>query len=290
MTGINPLSGSAKLAGVMGWPVAHSLSPRLHGFWLNRYGIDGAYVPLAVSPEDLAETIRLLPKIGFRGVNLTLPHKETVLPLLDEISPSAARIGAVNTVVVTDDGALRGENTDGWGFIESLIQATPDWIPQDAPAVILGAGGAARSVAFALGDAGVPRLIVCNRTESRSEALVRTLTDEGIAAETGPWLPGPNILAQAGLLVNTTSLGMAGVPPLEISLDGLPAMATVADIVYTPLTTDLLHTARVRGHRTVDGLGMLLHQARGGFRAWFGTDPEVTEDLRIHVLDGLQGD
>ncbi len=290
MTGINPLSGAAKLAGVMGWPVAHSLSPRLHGFWLNRYGIDGAYVPLAVSPEDLAETIRLLPKIGFRGVNLTLPHKETVLPLLDEISPSAARIGAVNTVVVTDDGALRGENTDGWGFIESLIQATPDWIPQDAPAVILGAGGAARSVAFALGDAGVPRLIVCNRTESRSEALVRTLTDEGIAAETGPWLPGPNILAQAGLLVNTTSLGMAGAPPLEISLDGLPAMATVADIVYTPLTTDLLHTARVRGHRTVDGLGMLLHQARGGFRAWFGTDPEVTEDLRIHVLDGLQGD
>ncbi len=274
------LSGKAKLAGVIGWPVAHSRSPRLHGFWLEAYGIDGAYLPLAVKPEDFETVLRALPKMGFSGVNVTVPHKEAALACCDTVDDPARRIGAVNTIVVEPSGALHGSNTDAYGFIENLGAGVPD-----APAVLLGAGGAARAVAVALLDAGAPALRLVNRTHARAEALASDLADARISV--GDWGDWTTCLAGAGLLVNGTSLGMEGQPPLEIALDALPADAVVNDIVYTPLETPLLANARRRGNRAVDGLGMLLHQARPGFAAWFGVDPAVTDELRDHVLESL---
>ena len=283
------LSGRAALAGVMGWPVGHSLSPRLHGFWLRQHRIDGAYVPLAVEPDRLEQALRALPAMGFRGVNLTIPHKEPALALVDRITPAAARIGAVNTVIVGQDGLL-GDNTDGYGFIASLAAGARGWEAGAGPAVLLGAGGAARAIAVALIDAGVLELRLINRTPARAETLTAQLADaareRGAALTVLPW-QDEDALAGASLLVNTTSLGMSGQPPLEIDLAPLPAQALVADIVYSPLETGLLAAARARGHPVVDGLGMLLHQARPGFRAWFGVAPEVTDALRATVLAGL---
>jgi shikimate dehydrogenase len=283
------LTGGAALAGVMGWPVGHSLSPRLHGFWLRQHRIDGAYLPLAVAPERLGQALRALPALGFRGVNLTIPHKEPALALVDRTTPAAARIGAVNTVIVGQDG-LVGDNTDGYGFIASLAAGAPDWRAGAGPAVLLGAGGAARAVAIALIDAGAPELRLVNRTLARARTLAAQLADaayeRGAALTVLPW-QAEDALAGATLLVNTTSLGMAGQPPLEIDLAPLPVRALVTDIVYNPLETGLLAAARVRGHAVVDGLGMLLHQARPGFRAWFGVDPEVGDALRATVLAGL---
>ena len=283
------LTGRAALAGVMGWPVGHSLSPRLHGFWLRRHRIDGAYLPLAVAPGRLEQALRALPAMGFRGVNLTIPHKEPALALVDRITPAAARIGAVNTVIVGQDGLL-GDNTDGYGFMQSLAAGAPGWQAAAGPAVLLGAGGAARAIAVALIDAGTPELRLVNRTLARAEALAAELADaareRGAALTVLPWQDS-DALAGAMLLVNTTSLGMAGQPPLEVDLAALPAAALVTDIVYSPLDTGLLAAARARGHPVVDGLGMLLHQARPGFRAWFGVDPEVTDALRATVLAGL---
>jgi shikimate dehydrogenase len=283
------LSGRAALAGVMGWPVGHSLSPRLHGFWLRQHRIDGAYVPLAVAPDRLEQALRALPAIGFRGVNLTIPHKEPALALVDRITPAAARIGAVNTVIVGQDGLL-GDNTDGYGFIASLAAGAPDWQAGAGSAVLLGAGGAARAIAVALIDAGAPELRLVNRTLARAETLASQLGDaareRGATLTVLPW-QDEGALAGASLLVNTTSLGMTGQPPLEVDLAPLPAEALVTDIVYSPLETGLLAAARARGHVVVDGLGMLLHQARPGFRAWFGIDPEVTDALRATVLAGL---
>lgn len=278
------LSGKARLAGVMGWPISHSRSPRLHGFWLQRYGVDGAYLPLAVAPEDLAQAFRLLPRIGFRGFNLTAPHKERALELVDEATPVARRIGAVNTVVRRDDGSLEGDNTDAYGFIASLTQQVPDWRASDGPAVVLGAGGAARAVVSALIDAGCPCIILCNRTDGRAEALAEAM-GEGVG--TAPWTARADCLDGAALLVNTTTQGMQGQPPLDLDLSGLPATAAVNDIVYVPLQTDLLARAEARGLRTADGLGMLLHQARPGFSRWFDKEPEVDEALRRHVLASM---
>ena len=283
------LSGRAALAGVMGWPVGHSLSPRLHGFWLRQHRIDGAYVPLAVAPDRLEQALRALPAIGFRGVNLTIPHKEPALALVDRITPAAARIGAVNTVIVGQDGLL-GDNTDGYGFIASLAAGAPDWQAGAGSAVLLGAGGAARAIAVALIGAGASELRLVNRTLARAETLASQLGDaareRGATLTVLPW-QDEGALAGASLLVNTTSLGMTGQPPLEVDLAPLPAEALVTDIVYSPLETGLLAAARARGHVVVDGLGMLLHQARPGFRAWFGIDPEVTDALRATVLAGL---
>lgn len=280
------LTGSAKLAGVMGWPIKHSRSPRLHGYWLQRYGIDGAYLPLAVSPEHLEPALRGLRALGFRGVNLTLPHKEAVTLLIDEISETAKRIGAVNTIVVGEDGRLRGDNTDGFGFVANLQAGAPSWHAADGPAVLLGAGGAARAVAVALIDQGVPALRLVNRTRERAERLADALgalaPDQTI--EVVAWEERDAALGGAGLLVNTTSLGMSGQPLLEIALNDLPSAATVTDIVYAPLETQLLAAARGRGNSVVDGLGMLLHQGRPGFSAWFGVDPDVTDELRTIVL------
>lgn len=278
------LSGKARLAGVMGWPISHSRSPRLHGFWLQRYGIDGAYLPLAVAPEDLAQAFELLPRIGFRGFNLTAPHKERALELVDSVTPVARRIGAVNTVVLRDDGSLEGDNSDAYGFVASIMQQVPDWQATDGPAVVLGAGGAARAVVSALLDAGCPRIILCNRTEARAEALAIEL-GEGIAVV--PWSARAESLDGAALLVNTTTQGMQGQAPLDLDLTALPATAVVNDIVYVPLQTDLLARASARGLRTADGLGMLLHQARPGFARWFDTDPQVDDALRRHVLASM---
>ena len=278
------LSGKARLAGVMGWPIAHSRSPRLHGFWLQRHGIDGAYLPLAVAPEDLEASFALLPRIGFRGFNLTAPHKERALALVTEVSPLARRIGAVNTVVRREDGSLLGDNTDAYGFMASLQQQVPGWRADRGPAVVLGAGGAARAVIAALLDAGCPQIRLCNRTLARARALAETM---GAAVSVEPWSARDACLDGAALLVNTTTQGMQGEPPLELDLSALPTDAVVNDIVYVPLETPLLHAARTRGHSVADGLGMLLHQARPGFERWFGTDPQVDDDLRRHVLASM---
>ena len=284
MTEAHYLSGRTRLAGIMGWPVAHSLSPRLHGHWLLRYGIDGAYVPLPVPPERLEQALSALPALGFAGVNLTIPHKEAAVSLVDRLSPRAKRIGAINTVVVEADGMLSGDNTDGFGFIATLSESQAGWGAEAGPAVVLGAGGAARAVAVALLDAGVPEVRLLNRTPERARALA---DDLGGAVHTVNWTVRAAALDGAALLVNTTSLGMHGQPPLDLALDALPPRALVTDVVYTPLITPLLALAQARGNPVVDGLGMLLHQARPGFRAWFGVDPEVDDDLRAVVAAGL---
>ena len=279
------LSGRTRLAGVMGWPVAHSLSPRLHGHWLRRYQIDGAYVPLPVPPERLEQALGALPALGFAGTNLTIPHKEAALLLVDRRSPAAERIGAVNTVVVEPDGTLSGDNTDGFGFIASLSESQIGWHAAAGPAVVLGAGGAARAIAVALLDAGAPEVRLVNRTPERARALADEL---GGLVHPMAWPERSAALADAALLANTTSLGMHGQPPLDLALDVLPPTALVTDVVYAPLITPLLALARARGNPVVDGLGMLLHQARPGFRAWFGVDPAVDADLRAAVLAGLR--
>jgi shikimate dehydrogenase len=278
------LSGRTRLAGVMGWPVAHSLSPRLHGHWLHRYEIDGAYVPLPVVPERLEQALGALPALGFAGANLTIPHKEAAVSLVDRLSPAAERVGAVNTVVVEPDGALSGDNTDGFGFLAALSESEVGWRAAAGPAVVLGAGGAARAIAVALLDAGTPEVRVVNRTPERARDLAAELGGPVHAVE---WAGRAAALADAALLVNTTSLGMHGQPPLDLALGALPPTALVTDVVYTPLITPLLALARARGNPVVDGLGMLLHQARPGFRAWFGVEPVVDGDLRMAVLAGL---
>ena len=272
------LSGKALLAGVMGWPISHSRSPCVHGYWLEKYAIDGAYVPLAVVPDRFEEALKGLQAAGFRGVNVTVPHKEAALRACDTIDPDAERIGAVNTIVFGDDGSIQGSNTDAYGFIENIRQ-TAAW--SGGVAVVLGAGGAARAICVSLIDAGATEIHLINRTKSRAESLAREF---GNKIRVEDWKNRSNTLLNASLLVNTTSLGMTGQPPLDINLDVLPTAAIVNDIVYAPLETQLLATARSRGNITIDGLGMLLHQARPGFEIWFGTDPEVTEAMRNIVL------
>ncbi|HVI52766.1 MAG TPA: shikimate dehydrogenase [Candidatus Sulfotelmatobacter sp.] len=274
------LSGRAKLAGVMGWPVGHSRSPRLHGFWLQSLGIDGAYLPLPVKPEDFESVFRALPRMGFAGANVTVPHKEAAMILADEVEPLARRIGAVNTLVVRSDGSILGRNTDAFGFIENLRQGAAGFSAARGPAVVLGAGGAARAVIAALQDDGCPDIRLLNRTRARAEEVAQALGGKVTVLE---WDARAAALEGAALLVNTTTLGMTGQQPLDLPLDALPPDALVTDIVYAPLMTDLLARAQARGNRLVDGLGMLLHQARPGFQAWFGVMPEVTGELRTFV-------
>jgi shikimate dehydrogenase len=276
-------NATTKVAGVIGWPVDHSKSPRLHGYWLDRYGLDGAYLPLPVVPGRLESAVHGLSALGFRGANVTIPHKEAVIQLVDRVDAIAQRIGAVNTLVVSDSGELEGRNTDAYGFLTNLCMGGSDWVTAPDRAVILGAGGAARAVIVALQDFGVRQLRVVNRSRGKAEALRAVF---GPIIEVVDWAERHEALADAGLLVNTTSLGMAGQPPLELELGDLPTGAVVTDIVYSPLVTPLLRTAAARGNPTVDGLGMLLHQAVPGFEAWFGRRPEVTAALRQHLLDG----
>ncbi len=276
------VTGKAMVAGVVGWPVSHSRSPVLHGHWLKRHGIDGAYVPLPVSPEQLETALRTLPVLGFRGVNVTTPHKTAALAICDEVDALARRVGAVNTICVGADDRLVGSNTDGFGLTENL-RLNSHWKPSDGIAVIIGAGGAARAACVALLDSGMPGLRIVNRTGARAKALAGELGDKAIAVG---WDDCAWALAGAALLVNTTSLGMQGQPGLDLPLDALPRDALVNDIVYAPLETPLLAAARAAGNPVVDGLGMLLHQARPGFEAWFGVPPEVDDDLRQAVLAG----
>ncbi len=270
----------------MGCPVTHSLSPRLHGYWLCRYGVDGAYIPLPVQPGDFAKALTTISALGFSGVNVTVPHKEAALAAVDIVSKEARRIGAVNTVVVGRDGELHGSNTDGFGFVENLKAGYRGWTASHGLAVVLGAGGAARAVCAALIDGGVPEIRLLNRTRSRAEILASDLDGP---FETIPWELRTEALDGAALLVNTTTLGMTGKPPLDLDLATLPTDAVVTDIVYNPLETTLLRQASRRGNPVVDGLGMLLHQARPGFAAWFDVEPEVTAELRAFVLSGLPG-
>ncbi len=268
-----------KHAGVMGWPVAHSLSPRLHTHWLHHYKIDGDYVALEVEPDRLRVELKSLAAKGFAGVNLTVPHKEAALSIVDEIEPLAARIGAINTVIVRHDGSLLGRNTDAFGFTENLVMA--GFVPQLKSATLLGAGGAARAGLVALLDMGMTDIRIINRSRDKAEKLAMDFAPDKIRVF--DW-DHPRALEDSGLLVNATSLGLKGQPLLEISLDYLPTEAWVTDMVYVPLQTGLLKQAAERGNKTVDGLGMLLHQARPAFSAFFGVDPEVTPHLRAHVL------
>jgi len=273
------LSGKARLAGITGWPVSHSRSPRLHGFWLDRHGIDGAYLPLPIEPAHFPAAITGLMRAGFAGVNCTIPHKVAAFEVCDIVDDSARRAGAVNTLVF-QDGRIIGSNTDGWGFLENLRANGVD--PAAGPALILGAGGSARAISAVLLELGV-KVILANRTRPHAERLARDLPGLRVIE----WDRRDDALADHALLVNTTSLGMTGNPPLEIDLDRAAPGLTVADIVYLPLETPLVAASRARALCSVEGLGMLLYQAVPGFRAWFGVEPVVDEALRRFVAADL---
>lgn len=268
------------LAGVMGWPVAHSRSPAIHNHWIQHYGQTGAYVLLPVQPKRLPDAVRGLRALGFAGCNLTIPHKVAAMPLVDRIDPLARRIGAINTIVVEKDGTLSGYNTDAFGFIQSLLDAQPNWRADAGPVTVLGAGGASRAVIVALAERGAKEIRLCNRSLDKAQALA---AEFGGPVKAIPWGQRHEALDGVALLVNTTSLGMKGQEPLELSLDHLPAHALVSDIIYVPLETPLLAAARQRGNPTVNGLGMLLNQARPAFAHWFGVMPEITPELRRSI-------
>jgi len=272
-------SGHARVAGIAGWPVTYSRSPRLHGFWLQRYGIDGAYIPLPIRPGEFAIAMRGLLAAGFAGANVTIPHKISAFDICDTIDDTARRAGAVNTLVF-QDGKIAGSNTDGYGFVANLHAHGVD--PATGPVLLLGAGGSARAVAAALLDEGASVTVV-NRTRARAEGLAREIPGLRIAE----WDARVPALADHALVVNTTPLGMIGHTPLDLDLSRAPASLVVADNVYVPLETPLLAAARARGLRCVEGLGMLLHQAVPGFRAWFGVEPRVDEELRRFVASDL---
>jgi len=266
-------------AAVLGWPVAHSLSPRLHGFWLKKYNISGQYNALAIELKDLRHALLSLAPQGFVGVNLTVPHKEAAMSFVTQCDETAKRIGAINTIVVRHDGTLEGRNTDAYGFTQNILAA--NFQHKNRPAIILGAGGAARAAIVALRDIGVSEIRILNRSQDKAQKLAGDFAGITVCD-----LQDADALKNAALLVNATSLGMNGQPPLVIDLQYLPADALVTDMVYAPLMTDVLKQAVLRGNPVVDGLGMLLHQARPAFQAFFGHDPEVTDELRAHVLAG----
>lgn len=269
------------LAGVIGSPIAHSKSPQLHGHWLETYGIPGAYIPMDVGGEDLREVLGALPKMGFVGVNITIPHKVAVMDIADLVTDRAILIGAANTLIFRDDGKIHADNTDGYGFIANLKAGAPDWNPKAGRAAVLGAGGASRAVIASLLDAGVPEIMLSNRTRIHAERLQH---DFGNRVRVYDWVQAGNMLDHAYLVVNTTSLGMIGKGEMRVPLDGLQPGTIVTDLVYTPLKTRLLETAEQMGCVTVDGLGMLIHQAVPAFERWFGTRPEVDRATRAAAL------
>jgi shikimate dehydrogenase len=292
-----------KKAAVIGYPIKHSLSPKIHGFWLKQYGIEGEYSAIEVAPDDLGSFVQNLSKEGFAGINVTLPHKEKIMPFIDEIEPLSKAIGAVNTVIVGEDGKTIATNTDVGGFFENIAQGAPDVPILGGKAVVLGAGGAAKAIVAGLLICGVPSVTIVNRTISRAEDIrefIReTESDDAVIGEidwpaladkihTSTWEEADFAISDASFLINTTSMGMIGQPELELELETLPHHALVTDIVYNPLETFLLKRARARGNPVVDGLGMLLYQAVPGFEAWFGVRPEVTPELRAHVEQALR--
>lgn len=269
------------LAGVIGAPVAHSRSPRLFAHWLRSLALRGHYIPMEVAQSDLPEVLRTLPKVGFVGLNVTIPHKETVLGIADIVTDRAALIGAVNTLIFRRDGRIHADNTDGYGFIANLRQNAPTWAPHSAPAAVFGAGGAARAVVASLIEVGVPEIRIANRTRQRAETL---RADFGARVTVYDWVQAGNMVEGAATVVNTTALGMEGKPPFRVPLDALEPGSVATDIVYTPLRTQFLEIAEAAGCVTVDGLGMLLHQATPGFERWFGARPDVTDETRAAVL------
>jgi shikimate dehydrogenase len=271
------------LAGVIGSPIAHSKSPLLHGYWLKRYGIKGHYIPMDIAQTDLKAALEMLPRMGFVGLNVTLPHKETMLAIADVVTDRAALIGAANTLIFRADGKVHADNTDGSGFVANLRQNAPNWDPQAGPAMVFGAGGAARAIIAALIEVGVPEIRLTNRTRARAEGLRH---DFGAKVVVVDWVQAPHTLDEAMTVVNTTSLGMQGKPEFRLSLENLNPKALVNDLVYTPLRTQFLELAEAAGCTVVDGLGMLLHQAAPGFERWFGHRPEVDEATRSAVIAG----
>ena len=269
------------MAGVMGWPVAHSRSPAIHNHWIRQHGLPGAYGLFAVPPERLADAIHGLRALGLAGCNVTIPHKVQAMRCMDVLDPLARRMGAINTIVLTPQGALHGFNHDGFGYIQSLRDAKPDWQANAGPITVLGAGGAARAVVLSLLDEGATEIRLLNRTRDKAQALA---AEFGAAIAVHDWGQRSEALRGIALLANTTNQGMHGQPELDIQLDGMPQTTLVSDIIYTPLETPLLRAARLRGNPTVNGLGMLLNQARPAFRSWFGVMPEITPALHQAVL------
>jgi len=269
------------LAGVIGSPIAHSKSPALHTHWMKTLGIAGHYIPIDVAQEDLEHIVKTLPKMGFVGVNVTVPYKEKVMDFADLVTDRAALIGSANTLIFRKDGKIHADNTDSYGFIQNLRQKAPGWDPKAGPAAILGAGGAARAVIAALVEVGVSEILISNRTKARAEKLK---ADFGKRLRVVDWVQAGNMLEEAATVINTTSLGMVGKPPLRVPLDGLQKGTLVTDLVYAPLMTHLLNEANEAGCVTVDGLGMLLHQAVPAFERWFGVRPQVTDETRAAVL------
>lgn len=266
-------------AGVIGHPIAQSKSPLIHGYWLETYGIDGEYARYDIAPESLRDEVMKLRDAGLSGFNVTMPHKQSIMEICTTLNDEAKRIGAVNTVVFYPSGEIEGRNTDAYGFLENAKEAQPGFNWNQGPCVVLGAGGAARAILFALKREGVTDIRITNRTIERAEELA-----EEFGATVYDWSEKEKALIGAGNLINTTSLGMTGKDELQIDLTGLKNDALVYDIVYVPLMTDLLKQAEEKNFKIVTGIGMLLHQARPGFEAWFGKKPEVTEELRERIL------
>jgi shikimate dehydrogenase len=264
------------IAGLLGWPVAHSRSPTIHNYWLNQYGLPGRYVLLPVPPDKLSIALPGLAVLGFRGCNVTTPHKQAVMPMIQSVDPLARRIGAVNTIVVEKDGSLKGFNNDGNGFIQSLRDAKPTWRPDSGPILVIGAGAAARAVVASLAQQGAKEIRLVNRTPERAQGIA---TEFGPPVIAFPWEQRNEIMDDVALLANATNQGMAGKSVLDISLDRLASDAIVGDLIYTPPETPLLAAARARGNVTVNGLGLLLNQARPAFQAWFGVLPEISPGL-----------
>ena len=269
------------LAGVIGAPIAHSKSPKLHAHWLYKTDLPGHYVPLHIEPSDLEQTLKTLPKLGFVGLNVTVPHKEEVMRYVDVVTDRATLIGAANTLIFRPDGKIKADNTDGFGFIRNLTTGAPNWNPDAGPALVLGSGGAARAVIAALLEAGVREILLTNRTRARAENLKDIF---GPKVKIIDWIDAGNAIDDAALLVNTTSLGMQGKPELRVPLDGLKRDTVVTDLVYAPLKTGLLSVAEEMGCLTVDGLGMLIHQAAPGFQHWFGARPPIDDATRAVLL------
>ncbi len=279
------INGKTKIAGVIGWPITHSQSPRLHNFWLEKFSLNAVYIPLAVHPQNIEEVLKTLPKLGFSGVNITVPHKERIFEILDNCDSFASRVGAVNTVVIDDNGQLFGKNSDGFGFLENIKQSMPFWDPSKSKAVVLGAGGATRPIIASLIDSGVTNIRIVNRTLERAKILVQKMN---FPIDIFSWENMDNAIIDSNLLINTTVLGMYGQPPLSCNLTKLAPDAIVTDVVYYPLFTPLLNQAKDLGFHVVDGLGMLIHQARPSFKSWFGYMPDVNPELRSFIIDGME--
>lgn len=268
------------LAAVMGWPISQTRSPMLHNYWFEKHGVAGTYVPLAIPPERLQAALRALPSLGFSGCNLTIPLKQDAMRIVDQVDITAQKIGAISCVVVRPDGSLAGFNNDWFGFVHNILELVPDWRADAGSVAVMGAGGGARAVVYGLMERGAREIRLCNRTLARAQTLAKEF---GGPIDVLPWEQRHDAIEGVAMLVNATSQGMVGQPPLDLRLDKLARGALVSDIIYIPRETPLIASARARGNRTVTGLGMLLHQGIPAWKAWFGIEPKVTAELRAQI-------